>query len=50
MEHVWDYNFDPQTNIIEVSVCRLRDKVDRPFKNKMINTVRGIGYALKEAI
>jgi two-component system, OmpR family, response regulator len=50
MEHVWDYNFDPQTNIIEVSVCRLRDKIDRPFNKKMIHTVRGVGYALKEAV
>ena len=50
MEHVWDYNFDPQTNIIEVSICRLRDKIDRPFNKKMINTVRGVGYALSEAV
>jgi len=49
MEHVWDYNFDPQTNIIEVSICRLRDKIDRPFNKKMISTVRGVGYALKES-
>jgi two-component system, OmpR family, response regulator len=48
MEHVWDYNFDPQTNVVEARVCRLRDKVDRPFKKKLIHTVRGVGYAIKE--
>jgi two-component system OmpR family response regulator len=48
MEHVWDYNFDPQTNIVEARVCRLRDKVDRAFDKKMIHTIRGVGYALKE--
>ena len=50
MEHVWDYNFDPQTNIVEARVCRLRDKIDRPFEKKMIHTIRGVGYALKETI
>ena len=49
MEHVWDYNFDPQTNIVEARVCRLRDKIDRPFEIKMIHTIRGVGYALKES-
>ena len=48
MEHVWDYNFDPQTNVVEARVCRLRDKIDRPFKRKLIHTIRGVGYALKE--
>jgi two-component system OmpR family response regulator len=49
MEHVWDYNFDPQTNIVEARVCRLRDKIDRAFDKKMIHTIRGVGYALKES-
>ncbi len=49
MEHVWDYNFDPQTNVVESRVCRLRDKVDRGFDKKLIQTVRGVGYALKTA-
>jgi two-component system OmpR family response regulator len=49
MEHVWDYNFDPQTNVVESRVCRLRDKIDRGFEKKLIQTVRGVGYALKEA-
>jgi len=48
MEHVWDYNFDPQTNVIEARVCRLRDKIDRPFKRKLLHTVRGFGYVIEE--
>jgi two-component system OmpR family response regulator len=48
MEHVWDYNFDPQTNVVEARVCRLRDKVDRGFPMKMIHTIRGVGYVLEE--
>ena len=47
MEHVWDYNFDPQTNVVEARICRLRDKVDRGFDQKLIHTVRGVGYAIK---
>ncbi len=49
MEHVWDYNFDPQTNVVEARICRLRDKVDKDFNEKMIRTVRGVGYVLKAA-
>jgi two-component system OmpR family response regulator len=48
MEHVWDYNFDPQTNVVEARICRLRDKIDRDFQKKLIHTVRGVGYVLKE--
>jgi two-component system OmpR family response regulator len=48
MEHVWDYNFDPQTNVVEARICRLRDKIDKDFNKKMIHTVRGVGYVLKE--
>jgi two-component system, OmpR family, response regulator len=48
MEHVWNYNFDPQTNVVEARVCRLRDKIDRDFDRKLIRTVRGVGYVLKE--
>ncbi len=47
MEHVWDYNFDPQTNVVDVLVCRLRNKIDRDFQQKMIHTIRGVGYVLK---
>jgi two-component system OmpR family response regulator len=50
MEHVWDYNFDPQTNVVEARICRLRDKIDRDFPGKLIHTVRGVGYVLKETI
>jgi two-component system OmpR family response regulator len=49
MEHVWDYNFDPQTNVVEARVCRLREKIDRDFAKKLIHTIRGVGYVLKEA-
>jgi len=48
MEHVWDYNFDPQTNVVEVRICRLRDKIDRGCTHKLIHTVRGVGYVLEE--
>jgi DNA-binding response OmpR family regulator len=49
MEHVWDYDFDPQTNVVDVLVCRLRNKVDRDFEEKIIHTIRGVGYVLKFA-
>lgn len=48
MEHVWDYNFDPQTNVIEARISRLRDKIDHGFERKLIHTVRGAGYVLRE--
>lgn len=48
MEHVWDYNFDPRTNVVEARICRLRDKVDKEFDRKLIHTVRGVGYVLQE--
>jgi two-component system OmpR family response regulator len=47
MEHVWDYHFDPQTNVVEARISRLRDKIDRDAKRKLIHTVRGAGYVLK---
>ena len=47
-EHVWDYTFDSFTNIIDVYVNYLRKKVDRDYSRKLIHTVRGIGYVLKE--
>jgi two-component system, OmpR family, response regulator len=47
LEHVWNYSFDPQTNVVDVLVCRLRNKVDRDFKTKLIHTLRGVGYVLK---
>lgn len=48
MEHVWDYHFDPQTNLVDVLVCRLRNKIDRDYERKMLHTLRGVGYVLKE--
>jgi len=47
MNHVWDYSFDPQTNVVDVLVCRLRNKVDKDHKQKLIRTVRGMGYVLE---
>ncbi len=47
MEHVWDYNFNPQTNVVEARICYLRDKIDKDFPSKLIHTVRGVGYVLK---
>jgi two-component system OmpR family response regulator len=49
LEHVWDYAFDPQTNVVDVLVCRLRNKVDRDADRKLIHTLRGAGYVLKLA-
>lgn len=49
MEHVWNYNFDPQTNVVEARICRLRDKIDKGVEPKLIHTVRGVGYVLKKA-
>jgi two-component system, OmpR family, response regulator len=46
LSHVWEYNFDPQTNIVDVLVSRLRDRIDRPFDKKLLQTVRGVGYVL----
>ena len=48
LSHVWEYNFDPQTNIVDVLVSRLRDKIDRPFDTKLLHTVRGVGYVLRD--
>jgi two-component system, OmpR family, response regulator len=47
LEHVWDYSFDPQTNVVDVLVHRLRSKVDKDFPQKMIHTIRGVGYVVK---
>ena len=48
IEHVWDYNFDPQTNVVETRVCKLRDKIDRNFSKNLIHTIRGVGYTIKD--
>jgi DNA-binding response OmpR family regulator len=47
LSHVWGYNFDPNTNVVDVLVSRLRDKIDRPFPVKLLQTVRGVGYVLR---
>lgn len=47
LEHVWEYSFDPQTNVVDVLVCRLRSKIDKDFTPKLIHTLRGVGYVLK---
>ncbi len=47
LSHVWEYNFDPQTNIVDVLVSRLRDKIDEPFETRRLQTVRGVGYVLR---
>jgi two-component system, OmpR family, response regulator len=48
LEHVWDYHFDPQTNVIDVHISRLRAKVDKGFDTTLIRTVRGAGYTIEE--
>ncbi len=47
LEKLWDYSFDPQTNIVDVLVCRLRNKLDRDFDRKLIHTLRGVGYVFR---
>lgn len=47
LEHIFDYSFDPQTNVVDVLIHRLRSKIDKEFPKKLIQTYRGIGYALK---
>ena len=49
LEHVWDYHFDPQTNVIDVHVSRLRAKIDRDFDAPMLHTVRGAGYMIRDS-
>ena len=48
LEGVWDFHFDPKTNIVETHVSRLRGKIDKGFDNELIETVRGAGYCLRE--
>jgi two-component system, OmpR family, response regulator len=48
MERVWDYNFDPQTNVVEARISKLRVKIDKGFEKPLIHTVRGLGYVLRE--
>jgi len=48
MEHVWDYNFDPETNVVEARICKLREKIEGGFDKKLIHTIKGVGYVLRE--
>ena len=48
LEHVWDYHFDPQTNVIDVHVSRLRGKIDKGFDHPLIHTIRGVGYMVRD--
>jgi len=48
VEHVWNYHFDPDTNLVDVYIRRLRRKVDDEFDEKLIKTVRGVGYTIRE--
>lgn len=48
LEHVWDYHFDPQTNVIDVHISRLRSKIDKGFDKPVIRTVRGAGYIIED--
>src|SRR5262245_1758158 len=47
LEKVWDYNFDPGSNLVDVNVMRLREKIDENFEPKLLHTVRGLGYVIK---
>ena len=49
LSHVWNYRFIPGTNVVDVLVSRLREKLDRGFETKMLQTVRGAGYVLRAA-
>lgn len=48
LEQVWDYNFDPQTNVIDVHISRLRNKIDKGFDKPLLHTIRGAGYSISE--
>ena len=50
LQRLWDYSFDPQTNVVDVLVCRLRNKIDRDFPAKLIQTLRGVGYVLRKKV
>ncbi|MBC8020335.1 MAG: response regulator transcription factor [Methyloceanibacter sp.] len=49
LENVWDYHFDPQTNVIDVHISRLRSKIDKNFGNPLLHTVRGAGYSIRDS-
>jgi two-component system OmpR family response regulator len=47
LEKVWHYDFDPQTNVVDVLICRLRNKIERGYQGKLLKTIRGVGYVLR---
>ena len=47
LENVWEYHFDPQTNVIDVHISRLRSKIDKDFNPPLVHTIRGAGYSLR---
>jgi len=47
LEAVWDFHFDPQTNVVETHISRLRAKIDKPFETELIHTIRGAGYTMR---
>ncbi len=49
MEHVWEYNFDPHTNVVDSRICHLRDKIDKNFQPRLLKTIRGFGYVLEDS-
>ena len=49
VQNVWDYDFDPGTNLVDVYIKRLREKIDSGFEKKLLHTVRGVGYVLRES-
>ena len=49
LENVWDYHFDPQTNVIDVHISRLRSKIDKGFDPPLLQTVRGAGYSIRDS-
>ena len=49
LENVWDYHFDPQTNVIDVHMSRLRSKIDKGYARPLLHTVRGAGYVIRDA-
>ena len=48
LEHVWDYHFDPQTNVIDVHISRLRSKIDKGSETPLLHTIRGAGYMIRD--
>ena len=50
LENVWDYHFDPQTNVIDVHISRLRSKIDKGFERPLLHTIRGAGYMVRDGI